>query len=249
MMFPYMRMAVIPLMLALGCPSPAQAWDWGLQCVPFARALSSIALYGDAWRWWSEAAGRYDRGHVPRAGSVLSFRPNLRMPLGHVGVVTRVVGAREIEIDHANWALPGAISRSVQVVDVSEKNDWTAVRVELGRSNYFGQVYATNGFIYGHPIELKPQLIVVAEALRADSPYVIQVADALRAGTDGAHVIDVAAFLRSRGAGEPAIGQGPVPQVMTGESRPSTSSGVKHADSGDARRSKLVRAIRVSSSD
>ena len=162
---------------------------------------------------------RYDRGHVPQAGSVLSFRPNLRIPLGHVGVVTRVVGAREIEIDHANWAFPGAISRSVQVVDVSGENDWTAVRVELGRSDYFGQVYATNGFIYGHPIRLKPQIIDVSEALRGSSAYVIQVADALRA-RNGPQIIDVADFLRSRGTGEPAIGQSPVPHVMTGESRP-----------------------------
>ena len=203
------RLVALLAMLALACPSPARAWDWVLQCVPFARALSSIALYGDAWRWWSEAAGRYDRGHVPRARSVLSFRPNLRMPLGHVGVVTGVLGAREIEIDHANWAAPGAISRGVVVVDVSEANDWTAVRVELGRSDYFGQVYATDGFIYGHPIELGPQIINVAAALRTSSPYVIQVADALRAG-NGPQVIDVAAFLQSRGAGAPASGARPL---------------------------------------
>jgi hypothetical protein len=127
---------------------------------------------------------------------VLSFQPNLRMPLGHIAVVTRVVGAREIEIDHANWASPGAISRGVEVVDVSEKNDWSAVRVELGRSDYFGQVYATDGFIYGHPIDLGPQIINVATALRTSSPYVIQVNDALRPGT-GPQVIDVAAYLRS----------------------------------------------------
>ncbi len=220
----HVRVVAVLAMVALGCPPPARAWDGLLQCVPFARALSSISLYGDAWRWWSAAAGRFDRGHVPQAGSVLSFRPNLRMPLGHVAVVTRVVGAREIEIDHANWAFPGAISRSVQVVDVSEQNDWTAVRVELGRSNYFGQVYATNGFIYGRPIDLGPQIINVAEALRTGSPYVIQVADALHAGNDGAHIIDVAAFLRSHHAAEPAIRQSPVPNVMAGEGTPSASS-------------------------
>jgi hypothetical protein len=196
MVLPFRRIGVLVAMMALACPPSALAWDWGLQCVPFARTLSNISLYGDAWRWWSEAAGRYDRGHIPRAGSVLSFQPNLRMPLGHVAVVTRVVGAREIEIDHANWASPGAISRAREVVDVSDKNDWSAVRVELGRTDRFGQVYATYGFIYGNPIELGPRIIDVASALHAGSAYVIHVADALRAGA-GPQLIDVTAYLRA----------------------------------------------------
>jgi hypothetical protein len=36
-------------------------------------------------------------------------------------------------------------------VDVSEANDWTAVRVELGRDGTFGSVYPTYGFIYNRP--------------------------------------------------------------------------------------------------
>src|SRR4051794_32221196 len=60
----------------MGCfwrAAPANAWEWPLQCVPFARAVSGITLFGDAWRWWSEAAGRYGRGHRPQPGGVLSF--------------------------------------------------------------------------------------------------------------------------------------------------------------------------------
>jgi len=87
------------------------------------------------------------------------------MPLGHLAVVTRVVGEREIEVDHANWA-PGAIRRQVRVLDVSVDNDWTAVRVELPGHDHFGAAYATNGFIYGWPIQLGPQIVEVAEALR-----------------------------------------------------------------------------------
>jgi hypothetical protein len=87
------------------------------------------------------------------------------MPLGHIAVVTRVIDAREIEVDHANWT-PGAIRRQVLVVDVSAGNDWTAVRVELGDGDRFGAQYATNGFIYGWPVELGPQIIHLAEALR-----------------------------------------------------------------------------------
>jgi hypothetical protein len=37
------------------------------------------------------------------------------------------------------------------VVDVSAANDWTAVRVGLGRSGEFGSVYPTYGFIYDRP--------------------------------------------------------------------------------------------------
>jgi hypothetical protein len=39
----------------------------------------------------------------------------------------------------------------VAVVDVSEANNWSAVRVELGRDNTFGSVYPTYGFIYNRP--------------------------------------------------------------------------------------------------
>src|SRR6516164_6322728 len=145
---------VIAALLALPLISlgshPSLAWDRAPQCVPFARALSSIRLFGDAGRWWSAAAGLYNRGAKPGAGAILSFRPDARMPLGHIAVVTRVIDAREIEVDHANWT-PGAIRRQVLVVDVSAGNDWTAVRVELGDGDRFGAQYATNGFIYGWP--------------------------------------------------------------------------------------------------
>ena len=43
------------------------------------------------------------------------------------------------------------ISRNVAVVDVSEANNWSAVRVELGRDGTFGSVYPTYGFIYNRP--------------------------------------------------------------------------------------------------
>jgi surface antigen len=122
-------------------------------------------LFGDAWRWWSAAAGLYNRGASPEAGSILSFRAGPQMPLGHLAVVTRVIDSREIEVDHANWA-PGAIRREVRVLDVSADNDWSAVRVELGQRDHFGAVYATNGFIYGWPITLGPEIVDIAKALR-----------------------------------------------------------------------------------
>lgn len=126
----------------------------GLSCVPFARADSGIEVAGNAWQWWNNAAGTYARGSVPEAGSVLAFRANGHMHLGHVAVVSHVVNPREIEIDHANWWGPGmrgGVARNIPVVDVSEANDWTAVRVGLGRSGEFGSVYPTYGFIYDRP--------------------------------------------------------------------------------------------------
>ena len=127
----------------------------GLQCVPFARNASGIEVAGNAHLWWDHAAGVYARGQAPEANSILSFRANRSMPLGHVAVVRRVVNARELEIDHANWSGPGgykgSVARGVSVVDVSENNDWTAVRVALGRTGDYGSIYPTNGFIYERP--------------------------------------------------------------------------------------------------
>ena len=127
----------------------------GISCVPFARAATGIALKGNAANWWDAAAGVYQRGSQPEPGSILNFRATGNMRLGHVAVVTNVIGDREVEIDHANWAGPGAskggVSRGIRVQDVSASNDWSAVRVALGHSGDFGSVYPTYGFIYDRP--------------------------------------------------------------------------------------------------
>lgn len=125
----------------------------GLSCVPYARSVTGMNVSGNAWQWWGNAEGSYARGQVPEAGSVLAFRNNMRMPMGHVAVVSRVESPRVVTIDHANWPVGGrrgAVSRSVAVVDVSERNDWSAVRVSIG-SGDFGSIYPTHGFIYNRP--------------------------------------------------------------------------------------------------
>ena len=133
----------------------AYAGRGGVSCVPFARENSGIELSGNAYQWWNNAEGVYQRGFKPEVGSVLNFRANGRMRMGHVAVVANVINSRNVEIDHANWAGPGAgrggVSRDITVVDVSERNDWTAVRVALGHTNDFGSVYPTYGFIYDRP--------------------------------------------------------------------------------------------------
>jgi CHAP domain len=147
-----------------------------IECVPYARSVSGIELTGDAYLWWNEAAGRYQRGNTPAAGSVLNFRANGRMRLGHVAVVTEVVNQREIVVTQANWGglgfTRGGISSGISVVDVSADNDWTAVRVALGHSPRYGSVYPTYGFIYGHdaPATLVADAQTPAPQILSDQP-------------------------------------------------------------------------------
>lgn len=129
-----------------------------ISCVPYARTRSGIRIFGNGREWWNNAAGRYARGQQPEAGSILSFPASGSMRLGHVAVVSRVIEARVIEIDHANWGGPGIrrgqVMRGVRVRDVSPGNDWTAVRVQSGwNASAFGRVYPTHGFIHNRPAE------------------------------------------------------------------------------------------------
>lgn len=126
-----------------------------LSCVPYARLVSGIQIFGDAWTWWDGAAGRYPRGHVPRPGAALVMRRTRSMTRGHVSVVTAVLGPREILVTHANWGngngIRGQVTAGVRVVDASPLNDWTAVRVWYEPAGAFGSIYAAYGFIYPTP--------------------------------------------------------------------------------------------------
>lgn len=115
-------------------------------CVPFAREVSGIDLQGNASKWWGAANNRYAKGQTPVVGSVLNFRATRKMPMGHVAVVSQVVNPRKILVDHANWR-KNRVSLNMAVVDVSPRNDWSAVRVE-SVPNTLGDVYPTYGFIY-----------------------------------------------------------------------------------------------------
>ena len=75
------------------------------------------------------------------------FRSGPRLGAGHVSVVDRVVSAREITVTQANW-VRHRITRDEPVVDVSVRNDWTAVRVWWAPAGVLGStVYSTYGFI------------------------------------------------------------------------------------------------------
>jgi surface antigen len=133
-------------------PAGASA-DTYWQCVPFARLISGIQIFGDAWTWWQQASGRYETGFQPRAGAVLCFKPTARMRLGHVAVVSQVLTDRVVQITHANWSpiegSRGKVEKDVTVIDVSAGGDWSQVKVWYDPNRDLGgSTYATHGFIY-----------------------------------------------------------------------------------------------------
>lgn len=131
--------------LMMATPAMAQFW----QCAPYAREISGIDIHGNANTWWSQAAGKYERGHAPKAGAVLAFESTHRMRVGHVAMVSRVVSDREVLLTHANWSRPGGIERDVRAVDVSAAGDWSEVKVWYGPNGGLGtSTYPTSGFIY-----------------------------------------------------------------------------------------------------
>lgn len=130
------------------------AHDPSAECVPFARALSGVSLVGDAWTWWGQAEGRYRRGRAPEIGSVMVFRATEEMPLGHVAVVTAVLGPRAVLVSHRNWAgglEKGRIDLDRPVEDVSPRNDWSGVRVWHEATQRLGPgVHSLAGFVHPH---------------------------------------------------------------------------------------------------
>jgi surface antigen len=148
------------------------------QCVAYVHAHSAFRIQANAHMWWARAAGIHARGNAPEVGSVLSFRSVRGMPLGHVALVSRVVDEREIEIDHNNWLGVGPV-RGASVVDVSPRNDWTAVRVaNRAGTRVYGRVYATDGFIHARVPGFEPPMVATRpreeaprrEPLRAREP-------------------------------------------------------------------------------
>ena len=147
------------LLLAAGCATRGPAHGaYGLSageelsCVPYARARSGLALQGDAWQWWDAAAGRYARDQRPSLDAVLVLARAGRLRQGHVSVVARVVSAREIRVDHANWATGaarGRVAHDQPVLDVSPGNDWSLVRVWYPPVGDYGATsYPAYGFIH-----------------------------------------------------------------------------------------------------
>jgi surface antigen len=137
---------------ALALPAERNAQTYW-QCVPIARMLSGIDIRGDAHTWWGQADGRYARGNTPKRGAVLAFKPYGAMRLGHVAAVSKVIDNRNILVTHSNWSTingrRGQIERNVRVVDVSDNNDWSRVKVWYAPLGDVGTTaWPVHGFIY-----------------------------------------------------------------------------------------------------
>ncbi|WP_374188334.1 CHAP domain-containing protein [Asticcacaulis biprosthecium] len=150
------------------------------QCVTFARSLTGMQIFGDAWTWWDKANAKYDTGTAPKPGAVMVFPRQGKMNRGHVAVVSQIITDRYIQITHANWSpingRRGQVEKDVNVMDVSARGDWSKVKVWYGPLNDFGTtVYATNGFIYQDTPEGQAQaqkIIAESEGLPPEpQPY------------------------------------------------------------------------------
>jgi hypothetical protein len=120
-----------------------------VECAPYARSITGMQLDGEAADWWDEADGHYKRSQQPSPGAALVFERSGRLPSGHVAVVARVLSDREILVDQANW-WHGHVSQGDLVRDVSERNDWTLVRVWWRPTAALGVTeYQTYGFVGG----------------------------------------------------------------------------------------------------
>ena len=119
-----------------------------LYCVEYARVRSGLEIFGDAKLWWTRARNIYSEFTQPAAEAVIVFSGSRRITRGHVAVVTKILGPREIRVDQANWQNHGEIDHNTPVLDVSPNNDWSKVRVWDIRSGQFGgHIYAISGFI------------------------------------------------------------------------------------------------------
>jgi surface antigen len=202
------------------CLSPGAALaDSYWQCVPFARLVSGIQIFGDAWTWWAQAAGKYETGFTPKAGAVLCFKPNGKMRLGHVAVVSQVLTDRVVQITHANWSRidgsRGQVEKNVTVIDVSPAGDWSQVKVWYDSSRDLGAtVYPTYGFIYQTPKQGQGNSFTVAQnaAVAMAQNAANQVVAAVRPGASPMQMLGqaadstdrIAALIQAATTGAPA---------------------------------------------
>ena len=125
-----------------------------LQCAVYARERSGVFLSGRAGSWWAKARNLYERSKAPAEGAVIVLGGTKS---GHVAVVSHVISATQILVDHANWSNRGEIITGALMVDVSPNNDWSRVRVWHPPTDTLGmRRYPVFGFIL--PVRVSPQL-------------------------------------------------------------------------------------------
>lgn len=139
---------VLPLVALLWMGISAPTTAHAQMCVKIARSLTHLNIRGDAWMWWQNAAGQYDRSTRPTVGSVLVFKRSGRMPRGHVSTVSAVINNRVVRVDHS-WLDGEGMVRGMRVVDISPDNDWSNVRVWHPHTDSLGmRTYTAYGFIH-----------------------------------------------------------------------------------------------------
>ena len=142
-----LAMPHLPAPRALPAPS-IEKGSKRLFCVEYARALSGLAIFGDAKYWWERAKTAYARATHPLEEAVMVFSGSSRLKRGHLAVVSQIVSPREIRVEQANWLNRGEIDHATPILDVSANNDWSQVRVWDMPSRQFGtRVSAISGFI------------------------------------------------------------------------------------------------------
>ncbi|MCB9965508.1 MAG: CHAP domain-containing protein [Rhodospirillales bacterium] len=121
------------------------------QCVPYARDVSGLSIYGDAYTWWSQTS-EARRGTRPQTGAVLVLAKTTKLTRGHLAVVTGIRDRRHITVTHSNWGSDfdsrRVIYEKMLVEDLSPHNDWSLLRFWNKDINAYGLPYPAYGFIY-----------------------------------------------------------------------------------------------------
>ncbi len=156
-----------------------------LQCVPYARQISGVRIFGDAHTWWDQAEGKYARGREPRVGAVMAFRASGNMRLGHVAAVSRIIDSRTVLLRHSNWSpingRRGQIEDNVRAIDVSPGNDWSEVRVWFAPIQGLGTTHwPVRGFIYNRAPGDAPLPLATTRLVRRESPPRSETAGSVR---------------------------------------------------------------------
>ena len=212
--------SLVAALLVSALPVGAMAESYW-QCVPFARLISGIQIFGDARTWWTQAVGKYETGFLPKSGAVLCFKPVGKMRLGHVAVVSQVLTDRVIQVTHANWSLiegsRGKVEENVTVIDVSPTGDWSKVKVWNDPSEDLGATtYPTYGFIYQNAQAIALAAATATLSAAGDAAMTMtqnamgQVAQAMKPGASPLALLSQAADSTDRIAGliQALTGQG-----------------------------------------
>jgi hypothetical protein len=90
-------------------------------------------------------------------------------------MVSRVIDSRTVLLRHANWSpingVRGQTENDVRAVDVSDANDWSAVRVWYAPIQDLGTTHwPVDGFIYNRPAHAPPDRAASEPAPRCASP-------------------------------------------------------------------------------